>query len=160
MSAAAATGTAPAEAPSRVSVLREAVAALLGAERRLRGRDHTRQGELTIAQIRSLAALRRDPEMTAGALAKSASLNPATVTAMLDHLEAAGIVARHRSTTDRRVCNVSLTPEGQRIVDDKIAAWQNLWEQELSGFTDEELETATRVVQRVSDLFDALPPAR
>jgi hypothetical protein len=74
---------------SEVEELRLALAHMSGAERRLRGRDQSRPGELTVAQIRSLAALGREREMTAGQLARSADLNPATVTAMLDHLEAA-----------------------------------------------------------------------
>ena len=111
---------------------------MTGAERRLRGRDHSRPGELTFAQIRALAALGREREMTAGQLARSADLNPATVTAMLDHLEAAGIVQRHRSTEDRRVCNVSLTQDGWELLEHKLAGWQQRWEEKLTGVSDDD----------------------
>ena len=102
---------------AQTEALRVALGHLLGAERRLRSRDHQRTGELTYGQIRALAALGRDHEMTAGNLAKSADLNPATITAMLDQLEAANIVQRQRGTADRRVCNVSLTPDGWKLLE-------------------------------------------
>jgi DNA-binding MarR family transcriptional regulator len=136
--------------------LRRALAHMSGAERRLRGRDHNRPGELTFAQIRSLAALGREREMTAGELARSAELNPATVTAMLDHLEAADIVARHRSTEDRRVCNVSLTPKGWELLERKLASWRSLWEEKLAGVSDRDLETTVRVIQQVTELYEAI----
>lgn len=139
---------------AEIEELRAAFAHMSGAERRLRGRDHNRPGELTFAQIRALAALGREREMTAGQLARSADLNPATVTAMLDHLEAAGIVARHRSTTDRRVCNVSLTGDGWELLEHKLTAWQRRWEEKLADVSDADLRTAARVVNQVTDLYD------
>jgi DNA-binding MarR family transcriptional regulator len=141
---------------AEIEELRAALAHMSGAERRLRGRDHSRPGELTFAQIRALAALGREREMTAGQLARSADLNPATVTAMLDHLEAAGIVARLRSTTDRRVCNVSLTGEGWELLEQKLAAWQGRWEDKLADVSDADLRTAARVVGQVTELYDEI----
>jgi DNA-binding MarR family transcriptional regulator len=153
---------ASAAARRQTDALREAVGRLLGAERRLRGRDHSRSGELTHAQLRSITALGREREMTAGQLAKSADLNPASVTAMLDHLEAAEIVQRERSSDDRRVCKVSLTPKGWELFERKLAAWQSLWEDRLSDLSDDELEVATAVIERVAAIFDSLAtrPAR
>jgi DNA-binding MarR family transcriptional regulator len=140
----------------QIEALRSALAHMTGAERRLRGRDHNRPGELTFAQIRALAALGREREMTAGELARSADLNPATVTAMLDHLEEAGIVARHRSTTDRRVCNVSLTDDGWKLLEHKLAGWQQRWEEKLADVSDDDLQTTARVVGQVTGLYDEI----
>jgi MarR family transcriptional regulator, organic hydroperoxide resistance regulator len=150
---------APAEAGDRrptIEQLRLALAHMSGAERRLRGRDHSRPGELTTPQLRALATLGREREMTAGQLARNADLNPATVTAMLDHLEAANVVQRHRSTEDRRVCNVSLTPQGWQLLERKLAHWHSLWEEEFSDFSDRDLEAAARVIGHVTELYDGL----
>ena len=140
----------------RIEELRLALIQMFGAERRLRGRDHSRPGQLTYGQLRALATLGREREMTAGQLAKSADLNPATVTAMLDDLEAANVVQRHRSTEDRRVCNVSLTPEGWKLLERKLAGWQSLWEEQMTGFSDHEVEAAARVIERVTGIYDVL----
>jgi DNA-binding MarR family transcriptional regulator len=136
-----------------IEELRQALSHMSGAERRLRGRDHSRAGELTTVQVRSLAALAREREMTAGQLARSVDLNPATVTAMLDHLEEADIVTRHRSTEDRRVCNVALTAHGWELLERKLAAWQAMWERKLAEVSADELQTAARVLQKIGELY-------
>ncbi|HWE10510.1 MAG TPA: MarR family transcriptional regulator [Solirubrobacteraceae bacterium] len=153
-------GQAPAAPEPRAAIedLRQTLSAMSAAERRLRSRDHSRPGELTHAQIRSIAALGREREMTVGQLARSAELKPATVTVTLDHLEAAGIVQRHRSTEDRRVCNVSLTPKGWQVLERKLATWRALWEQRLAGVPDEDLETAMRVIRQVTEIYDSVTP--
>jgi MarR family transcriptional regulator, organic hydroperoxide resistance regulator len=136
--------------------LRLALTQMFGAERRLRSRDHSRPGELTHAQLRALAALGREHEMTAGQLARSADLNPASVTAMLDQLETAQIVQRHRSTEDRRVCNVSLTPQGWELLERKLAYWHLVWEERFAGFSDRDLAAAARVMNEIAQIYDTL----
>jgi DNA-binding MarR family transcriptional regulator len=134
--------------------VRTSFAGVFAAERRLRGRDHA-PGELTHAHIRSLRAL-SDGEMTAGQLARSAELNPASVTAMLDHLEGAGIVERRRSTTDRRVCHVALTDEGRKLLAIKTARWQARWMEHLGGYDAAELAIAGQIARDVAELLDSI----
>jgi DNA-binding MarR family transcriptional regulator len=150
--------TAPAQPRASIEELRRTLVRMSAAERRLRSRDHAKPGELTNAQIRSIAALGREREMTVGQLARSAELKPATVTVLLDHLEEAGIVERHRSTEDRRVCNVSLTQKGWDVLERKLAGWQALWEERLAGVSDADLEAAMRVIRQVTELYDSVTP--
>jgi DNA-binding MarR family transcriptional regulator len=110
--------------------------------------------------MRAIAALGRERELTAGQLARDADVNPASVTAMLDQLEAAGIVARSRSAQDRRVCRVSLTDEGWQLLHRKLDTWETLWREHMAQFTNAEVETATRVLERVAAMLDRLPGAR
>ncbi len=149
-------GAPVAESASKLDELRTALNQLLAADRRLRGRDHSRPGELTFAQLRTIAALGREHEMTAGQLAKSAELTPATVTAILDQLEAANIVERRRSTEDRRVCNVALTPEGWELLERKLAVWNGLWAERMSGFGDKDIETAAAILHEVTGILDTV----
>ncbi len=151
-------GEAPAQPRAAIEELRRTLGQMSAAERRLRGRDHSQPGELTHAQIRSIAALGQEQEMTVGQLARSAELKPATVTVLLDHLEEAGIVQRHRSTEDRRVCNVSLTPKGWEVLERKLAAWQGLWEEQLQNVSDKDLRAAVRVIRKVTELYDTVTP--
>lgn len=129
---------------------------LLGAERRLRGRDqHRTAGGLPHAQMRALIAI-GDQETTAGEIAKSADLSPGAVTAMLDDLEAAGIVARRRSETDRRCVLVALTDDGHAVVDAARARWRGRWEQALDDVPEADLQAAARVMRAVAQLLDEL----
>jgi DNA-binding MarR family transcriptional regulator len=154
------TATSSSVSSPRASIeeLRHSLARMSGAERRLRSRDHAHSGELTHAQIRSIAALGREKEMTVGEIARSAELKPATVTVMIDQLEAADIVQRTRSTEDRRVCNVSLTPAGWSLLEQKLSTWQAIWERELADVSDDELETAMRVIEQVTAIYDSVTP--
>jgi DNA-binding MarR family transcriptional regulator len=141
---------------STIDELRTALNQLTAADRRLRGRDHSRPGELTYAQLRTIAALGRDHEMTAGQLAKSAELTPATVTTILDQLETANIVERRRSTEDRRVCNVALTSEGRELLERKLAVWQELWRDRLSDYSDADIETAAGIIHQVTGILETI----
>jgi DNA-binding MarR family transcriptional regulator len=146
------------ESTRRVTLdqVRLAMGELFGAERRLRSREQQQPQDLTHSQLRALLILERDDAVTAGELAKSADLNPASVTAMLDHLESNGVVERRRHASDRRVCMVSLTAKGRAIVDDKRAGWQALWEERFGDLSELELNAALRVLRTMIEVMDGI----
>jgi MarR family transcriptional regulator, organic hydroperoxide resistance regulator len=133
--------------------VRLALSELFGAERRMRGREHGRG--LTHSQLRALFVVGQADEVTAGDLAKSADLNPASITAMLDQLEMNGIVARRRSVHDRRMCMVSLTEKGREVVDEERARWLAMWAEHFQGISEKELSSALLVMQTMTRLLDA-----
>jgi DNA-binding MarR family transcriptional regulator len=126
---------------------------LFGAERRLRGREQGRG--LTLSQMRALVILEEEDEVTAGELAKSADLNPASVTAMLDQLESNGIVLRRRGAPDRRVCMVSLTEKGRELVSEQRVRWHTLWEEHLKDLSEQQLLAALDVMRTITQLLDS-----
>jgi DNA-binding MarR family transcriptional regulator len=139
-----------------IEELRGAFMELMGAERRLRGRDPHRAGDLSHGQVRALFQLDRDEESTAGCLARAADVSPASMTAMLDQLERDGFITRRRSETDRRQVLVSLTDAGRERLDAKRAAWQSRWLELLGGHSEEELAAAVRVMHSISELLHSL----
>ncbi len=127
---------------------------------RLRGRDtHLGGSELSHAQFELLIELYERGELPAGELAAAARLTPATVTQMLEHLAACGHVERARSDTDRRVVVSRLTTQGKRKIEAKRAAWQERWLAALEGMEPGELGAATRVLERLSVVFEDAPGA-
>ncbi len=146
------------EAREATESVRHAVGQAFAAQRRLRGHMNAGGDELGYGQIRTISVLHQTGEMTAGEIARAVDLNPASVTALVDHLERAGLVLRRRSTEDRRVCHVALTEEGQEVAERKLAAWQARWEDGLAEFSDAELEAAARILGRVTEIFDAVGP--
>jgi DNA-binding MarR family transcriptional regulator len=129
---------------------------LFGAERRLRGREQQESREITTSQLRALIVLDHADEVTAGDLAKSADLNPASVTSMLDQLESRGVIERKRGLKDRRVCLVSLTATGRAIVDERRGYWHALWEERFGDFSEEELAAAFRVMRTMIQVVDEI----
>jgi DNA-binding MarR family transcriptional regulator len=125
----------------------------------MRGRDtHLGGDELSHAQFELLVELLERGELPAGELAAAASLTPATVTQMLDHLAACGHVERARSETDRRVVVSRLTPDGALKIEARRQAWRDRWERALADVPAEDLQAATRVLERLGALFEEAPP--
>jgi DNA-binding MarR family transcriptional regulator len=136
--------------------LRAAFGELMGAERRLRGRDPRRPGELSHAQVRALVLLAKDEQVTACELAKRAELSAGAMTAMLDHLEREGMITRERSVTDRRQVIVALSASGREIVAARRAHWEKLWRDALAGHDEAELEAAARVMRTLAGLLEGV----
>lgn len=150
--------TAPKGRAATLATMREEFGALLGAERRLRGREQHRKGEgvLTTAHVRALFALGNHEEATAGQIAESARLSPGAVTGMLDELEEAGIVGRVRCQDDRRRVLVHLTEDGSKLLDEKRKAWAGRWDEALAEVPDRDLEAAGDVMRRIAAMLDEL----
>ena len=133
---------------AELSALRTAFGELMGAERRLRARDPRH------AQIRVLIQIAKDEELTAGELAKRAELSPGAMTAMLDGLEANGVITRRRSETDRRQVIVRVTDAGQEKLKAKRALWEQMWEDGLAEHSEEELLAAASVMRTIAGVLD------
>ena len=69
--------------------------------------------DLTLPQAVSLRRLFTGGPMTAGELARQVSLSQATMTGVVDRLEARGLVQRDRNDWDRRRVQISLTAQGR-----------------------------------------------
>ncbi len=151
---------APLERSAELAELTAAFRRVFRSLSRLRGRDtHLGAGELSHAQFELLIELQERGELPAGELAAAARLTPATVTQMLDSLAECGHVERLRSPTDRRVVVSRLTRRGRRKIEAKREAWQRRWEQALAGVEIEELQAATRVLERLGAMLEDDPPA-
>lgn len=132
------------------------MAALFGAQRRLRGRDARIEGGVSFAHYPLLSALLEEGEMSAGQLATRTSLTPATVTQMLEALASAGLVERQRSERDRRVVTTRLTPEGRSRVERKQSDLNAKWSESLAELDAPDLKAATRVVGMIAAYLDEL----
>jgi MarR family transcriptional regulator, organic hydroperoxide resistance regulator len=136
--------------------LADAFKALMGAVRRLRGRETHSHDGLSNAQYHLLFGLRDHKLLSGSELGCLAGLSPATTTQMLEGLEAAGLVMRERSVEDRRKVMTSLTERGHALVEERHARFAPLWLETLAEFSDDELHTAAAVMDKVGRLFDQL----
>ena len=137
-----------------VAEVRRALGEVFAAERRLRGREKRRPGELTLTQSIALIRIDREGTTTAGDLANAAGLNPASVTAMLDQLEGSGIVKRTRSDADGRVVLVSLTELGEEKLQAIRMRWDEVWNSEFEGVPGEDLVVALGIMRRIAGMLD------
>ncbi|MEU3842787.1 MarR family transcriptional regulator [Streptomyces sp. NPDC028635] len=71
---------------------------------------------LTASQGKTLNVLRRGPA-SMSTLATTLTCDASNMTGIVDRLEKRGLVRREPSASDRRVKNVVLTEEGERVID-------------------------------------------
>jgi len=86
---------------------------------------------------------------TVAGLARDLETDPAAMTRVLDRLEAKGLVARERSTTDRRVVQIALTPEGQAVAARVPPVLAEVLNGHLSDFTHEEWQQLLHLLRRM-----------
>jgi DNA-binding MarR family transcriptional regulator len=137
-----------------LDVLAQSFRGALAAMRRMRGRETHNPVELSYAQYGLLFRLADGKPLSTRELALAADVSPATATEMLDCLAAAGLVERKRSEHDKRVVFTSLTARGNALTEERRARYEPLWRAAMSGYTEEELQTAAAVLDSVRRMFD------
>jgi DNA-binding MarR family transcriptional regulator len=93
--------------------------------------------------------MRESGSATVAELARDMQMDPGAMTRLLDRLEAKGLCKRVRSTDDRRVVNLALTPEGQKAADKVPIALAEVMNAHLAGFTRAEWETLKGYLKRM-----------
>ena len=95
---------------------------------------------LNATDLNCLNILSFSGSMTAGELAKATGLTTASITGVVDRLEAAGFVTRERDATDRRRVVVSITLEKAiREVASVFAPMVADWQELAARYSDDEL---------------------
>ena len=114
---------------SDVTVTAESVAAelrpvLLRLARELR--KETEQLGITARQATFLWLVKRSPGMSLAELAAEEGISPPAMSGHVDRLEKAGLLARERSSDDRRRVGITLTEDGERLMR-SIRARRTTW---------------------------------
>ena len=112
--------------------------------------------DLTYAQWLPLYKISRCKDTTVASLARDLENDPAAMTRALDRLETKGLVVRERSTTDRRVVQLALTAEGQKVAAQVPAVLSDVLNGHLSDFTRDEWQTLLGLLRRMLANGEAL----
>jgi DNA-binding MarR family transcriptional regulator len=89
--------------------------------------------------MRCLDIVSQNGSMTAGQLATAARLTSGAVTAVLDRLEAAGLVRRTRDKADRRRVLVETTPKMEEASLQALMPFLQDAQKEVASYSDEQL---------------------
>jgi DNA-binding MarR family transcriptional regulator len=115
---------------------------------------------LTYAQWMPLFKLSLYEQTTVATLARDLETDPASMTRSLDRMEAKGLVVRERSTVDRRVVQVTLTPEGQRIAALVPPVLADVLNGHLTDFSHDEWQMLLGLLRRMLANGEALRQQR
>lgn len=118
-------------------------------------KELARRTGLTASQIIVLQIVGRTGEAMGGRIAEQASISQATVTALVDKLEARGLVVRRRGETDRRQVWVTITQEGRAALADSPDFLQRRFEERFNTLQDWEQSFLVAALERVAALMGA-----
>ncbi|MBB3349511.1 MULTISPECIES: MarR family transcriptional regulator [unclassified Sphingomonas] len=80
-------------------------------------------------------------------------MDPGAVTRLLDRLEQRDLVQRSRSTIDRRVVDVAITPGGTKLVCDAEETLSALWAEAFAGWTETDRTNLAQLLGRLNEAF-------
>jgi DNA-binding MarR family transcriptional regulator len=115
--------------------------------------------DLTSAQWIPLLHLQNSGNSNVVELARWSNVDAGSMTRLLDRLEKKNLVKRVRSTDDRRVVQVELTPEGRAAVAQAPAVLARVLNAHLAGFSKTEWQALKTYLRRMADNGDALRQA-
>jgi len=96
--------------------------------------DVVAAADLTTLQYTALTVLERHPGITSAELARNSFVRAQSMAEMVTYLVGRGVVARARDDTNRKQYLLSLTTEGQQVLDGLHGAVADLEAQMLDGF--------------------------
>lgn len=98
-----------------------------------------------------LASLKGGAHPSQQSIADALGLEGPTLTHHLNRMEASGLVTRTRNPTNRRVHDVALTDQGEALFFSLLTVVRDFDGQLRAGFSDRDLATLRRLVQRLAD---------
>ena len=115
---------------------------------------------LTGPQLWAIKTIAQEAPIMVSEIARHMYLHPATVVGILDRLEKQGLVARIRSTEDRRVVRVELTAKGRALVRKAPEVAQGLLVEGLENLSASNLKNISHGLDQMVDILGAqnIPP--
>ena len=134
------------------------------AKRLIRSLDETAAAYgLSHADWGLLGALRaagKPFRLSAGALADHAWITPGAMTSRLDKLEARGLVRRVPDADDRRVLQIELTDEGDRLWSEAVGVQAEKERLIAAALDDDEKQQLNALLRKLMVSMGALPGAK
>ena len=121
----------------------------------LHSRHLSKTAGVTAPQILIMQAIRNTEGVTLGEIANTVSLSQATVSSILDRLERRLLIARERSTVDKRRVHAYLTEQGLQVLSDAPLPLQEQFARQFADLQDWEQTMIICSLQRVAHMMDA-----
>ena len=110
---------------------------------------------LTPSQLSVLRILTEYPEVSAGYLAEATQLKHATITSLIDKLEARGFISRRKCDEDKRRVWLRLLPAGQNALADAPDPLHEVFSNRFDALPDWQQAMLVTVLEQVTTLLDA-----
>lgn len=121
----------------------------------LNSRTLAQKSDLTASQLLVLQRVAEQGSVLPSNMAKAIGLQQATVTVLVNKLEAAGLVTRRRDIEDRRRVWIELTAAGRATLEKSPDLLQNRFETGFAALEEWEQAMIIAALERVAVLLDA-----
>lgn len=121
----------------------------------LRSKQLSKDVGITGPQLLVLQNIQRQPGIMVKEIADNINLSPATITNILDRLEARELANRIRSTEDKRKVGVYLSEKGQQAVESAPRPLQDHFVERFSQLAEWEQSQMIATMQRIAAMMDA-----
>ncbi|MCR9271082.1 MAG: MarR family winged helix-turn-helix transcriptional regulator [Henriciella sp.] len=113
------------------------------------------QAGLTPSQLLVMQILDECGEISAGEVSNLTQLKHATITSLVDKLEARGLVTRRRCEDDRRRVWLKLLPEGEQAITSAPDLLQETFQTRFEALPDWHQSMLVSSLERIAALLDA-----
>ena len=114
-----------------------------------------RTAGLTPSQLSVLRILTEFPEVSAGYLAQATRLKHATITSLIDKLEARGLISRRKCDEDKRRVWLRLLPAGKAALADAPDPLHQIFSERFNTLPDWQQAMLIASLEQVTNLLDA-----
>lgn len=114
---------------------------------------------LPLNQFAVLVAVRSEAKASITQIAENLRVSKQQMTAIMDKLLAAGIVAKEKDPSDRRCCLVSLTQKGEAVLAEQDEKVKTRLNERLAALSSDQLETFRQSLTTVTQTIDSMFPA-
>ena len=135
-------------------IAREVLDVVPAIMRTIRAEMRSRRGaDLSVVQFRALLFLNRNPGASLTTVAEHLGLTSPTVCKMIDGMVTHQLITRMPSDTDRRRVLLTLTADGQALLDKARGGTQARLMDVLAGLTPQERDAVHQVMQLLHAVF-------
>ena len=127
----------------------EAIIYLYTEGRRLT-KELARRVQLTGPQLTVVKILEAVESLSLSELSERIRAQNSTVTGIIDRMEREGLVMRERSTEDRRVVRIRLTPKGETIARDIPVEPMLVFREAVTSLTREEMRELMKIMTKLA----------
>jgi len=120
--------------------------------------DVVASADLTALQYTALTVLERHPGITSAELARNSFVRAQSMAEMVTFLLGRGLVARERDKSNRKQYLLTLTTEGQRVLDDLFDPVADIEAKMLDGFDGGQTEILRTYLLRCRHALSGQPP--
>jgi len=138
-----------------VDQILEAIIYLYTESRRIT-KEYARRASLTGPQLTVIKMLEGIGDLSLSELSERIRAQNSTVTGIIDRMEREGLVARMRSTEDRRVVKIKLTDKGARLAREIDVEPMEIFRKALDSLTRAEMGELMKILTKIARRVQAI----